>query len=699
MSRSVNVFMAVAVRLPLLLAGLALAARADLIVLQDGHEYEGLLLEATPQEIVFRRDGRDADDRYPRAEVVHIRLQERREWDAFSHADQIPDPILKVARQTAPRLPDYPGAAAVTLFQLDSIVLRTPQTWSREQRTLFAILKEDGDRVSVRELNFQKNAESVAIIHAVTLRPDGTVLHLKDTAVQEESPYPDIPRYDTRLRRRFALPEGKPGNLFDVATLQVREKPLPDEFFYEEFLFAGEDPAREISVEITAPAGCELHWQLLNDPQGQVGHTEEKTAAGVRHRWTRRDAPLLLPEPMMPPLADCVPRLVVSAFPGSWAEVAAQVETALAECDKAYASVPPAPNVRNDRFVPDALLEFVSRNVQDANIPPAATGYRPGPPAETLNIRRAPQLDRSYLLYRWLRAAGGQDVSWVWLRPRTSGRAAPEVPSLEAFTVPAIRIAGKGQPLFLLPGGDLDAVGEPMLSFVGAACLMPGQGLSRIPALSLELPGTDQTLKLDFDRAGNATVRQTIAYRGEDARKLRAWRRLTREQIRNAVEGEVHALDARATEIRYRVEGDVKRNGGALALVLDYSIPRLADRGPTLTSAQLPWLHFDAGIVGRSQRRFPLFWATPRHDSVTLDIGAPAPLALYAGADTAKLETAVAKLETVLGKAADGRTRYTLDYLRTVTEAPATDYPAFKQCLEKRASIARQFWVWKAAVP
>lgn len=682
--------MAIAASLCLLFG--AFQVRADLIVLQDGKEYAGRLLRATADTIVFERDGRE--ESYRRSDVVHVRLQKLRDWDEFSQAAAIPDPALKAALKPTPDgdLRRYPGAAAVTLYHVDRIELRTPHTWTRRERDILKILKEEGERVSVRQFAFRKDVDRADVRHAVTIRPDGTVLHVQDTAIQEESLYPDVPRYDTMLRRRLAVPEGKVGNVFDIDIETVREKPLADQPFYDEFLMGGADPAAEVRLEITAPRDCGLRWQVLNDPDHAIRFTEQALADGrVLRSWVRTDCPLLQPEPMMPPAHDIIPRVVVGVVSGTWQDLAGTIDRELADLERRYPTVPPPPG----KTLPE-LWNWVSRNLQELDVATAATGFVPGDPNETFRLRQGAALDRTYLLFRWLKAAGVPQVQWLWIRPRDAGRLAAEIPGRGAFMTPALRVGQPpAPPLDVVPGNDLDALPEAILSYLDAPALAAGDvGLTSVHADRAAAPGQDQRIQLAFDRAGNATVRQAILFRGGDTHALRAWRRLTEEQIRNQVQQMANGVDAKARDVRYEVKGDVTGNAGPLELILTYALPGFVDCRRRIASLKLPWLQFDAGVVGRSQRHWPLYWRTPRRDAVTVEILTPAGLRLAHAAEPIQVAGPCAQMTATLREAAD-RVTFSVAYERPAVSGTAADYAGFKAGIEKRAALGREYWIWE----
>ena len=341
---------------------LSAGVRGDLIVLQDGREYDGRLVRATAEQVVFRQNGEER--RYERSEVVHVRLQKERRWDDVQQVSEIPDSALQkaVAHTVDPRA--YPGAGTLTLLSATRVRLLGPQHWQRTEREITRVLNEHGENASVRSILYRVDAERVEILHGLSVRPEGTVLHLRDTAVQDESVYADQPRYDRLKRRRFALPEGKAGIVLDSATRLHRDRALPLEWFYDEFLFGGMDPGVTLEVHILVPEGCPFRWTVLNDRDSRVSHSTETTADGTWHHWIRTDSPQLLPEPMMPPLADIVPRLVVSTQPGSWAEIADGYRERLQALEESFPGLPAA-----DATGVDTLWETVSRQVRGVGRP------------------------------------------------------------------------------------------------------------------------------------------------------------------------------------------------------------------------------------------------------------------------------------------------------------------------------------------
>jgi len=677
-----------AVSLLIAFFGASRTLRGDMIVLDDGREYEGVLVEATPDIVRFDQDDNGIVE-YPRTQVVHIRLQQLRQWSDCQQLQQIRDDVLQeaCARQVDPR--QYPGAGTIVLAEHTEVILRTPKTWTVTTRTITRVLGEHGDNATVREFYYRPGYERVQVQHGLSIRPDGTVVHLRDTALQDEALYARYPRYDKVRRKRLALPEGRPGTVLSIATELVRHKPVDNDVFMAEHLFGSDDPLGPVTVEVVVPEGVPLQWQILNDPENTVHHDTVKTTAlpGIRHRWTRPHAPQLLTEPRMPPWQDIVPRLVVSADSRSWQELAVQLSEDMLQLQVEYPNCPPAPG----KTIAEAWTA-ASRGIHEFPIDVSA-GRVPGDPSETWHARGGSPLDRTYVLYRWLLALGNENVHWAWIRPRYQGRLADKPVNLTAFSVPAVYVA-RDPPLLLIPGDELARAEEKASDYAGAACLVAGIGLETVPVPPPASRGTDHHVTVNLDRNGNASVIETVTYRGRSARALRAWRRLTTEEITNNIAQIVRNRDSQAREVEYKLQTDVNLNDPVAVLRMTYSVPRFADSRKTLCCLQLPWFEYEARSVGRQNRRFPMFFDTPLRTTVTVDIRCPEQFSLYAGPEPVTCGDDDIRIETQRSDS-DQNVVFRLEYERTAMQLAAERYPSIKQCLETRATIGRQYWVWE----
>mgnify|MGYP006275085743 CR=1 FL=1 len=664
-----------------------IGAKADMIVLDDGSEYRGELLRGDSTSVEFRVDGNV--ETYPRESVVHIRLQKKRDWAEAKTVEDIDDPLLHAALGVPFAELRQTGAGALVLHDSRTVELKGPQTWTKSRRQIIRVLNEHGKRESIRSLRFHKHGETARILHGLSVRPSGEVVHLRDTAVQTEHPYHHVPRYDTLTELRFALPEGKPGTLLDISTRTDRKQAVFGRMYADSFRMGGVDPMRDIQVTITAPKGLALHWQVLNDPDESVSHETTRTGATVRHRWTRESSPRLTPEPRMPPLADVIPRVVVSAGWQDWQQLALHIEQKMAVLRR-QKDLPSSP----DRIeaTPQKLWEWISANIAEDAVPVAATGYRPGDAAKTMTLRQGAPLDRTFLLFAWLRAAG-KPAKWCWLRPRSAGALATDVPSLGQFTVPAVAVGERDERRFLVLGDELAAFGEPAARLGGAACILAGEGLTTLPVPEPLWRGTDRIVKVTLDEDGNAAVLDTVVARGPAARTYRQWRRKTPKEILHEVTGRVRSEVPTATDIGWSSEADFELNATAVSITRRYNVAALAHVNDAVASLRPPWLDYRATVVGRPSRQFDLFWNAPHRQTVHIEVAAPETMRWeFVPESVERLVDEYARLKTT-SHAEGPRADYTVVYERSGQRIPADSYPALQECLRTRAKAGEKYWI------
>jgi hypothetical protein len=706
------------VHLLLIVAYLAIPlCRADMIVLRDGREYSGNLLEGTETLVKFQVD--DDIREFSRADVLTVHLQKQREWDDFNTVAELDDPILNRALELDLTPWQRRGAGTATLNHETVIHLRTSKTWEQRERQIVAVLNEHGESATIQQLRYLEDCEQAEIIHGVAITTDGRILHLRDTAVKLEGVYSEDARYDRMKQHRFALPEGKPGTILDVATVKTREKPRELEHFYGEFLFGTFDPVVERAVEIVVPEGTHLRWQVLNDPDGWVSMSEEKLAnKQKRLRWERRDCPILLPEPNMPPLADVVPRLVVSAWPQEydWKKLAREQAKILAEKANKKTWTRQSSAVDTRRVLPqgtagsslpqgtagsslEKLWYHIADTVSTTPVGVSATGWLPNDPGQTWNLRRGSQIDRTFLLFCELRKLG-LNIQWGWYRSRGRGALADDVVALQAFDAPmlVVPILSVDPPVhghFVVLGNELDNLQDPLDQLGGLSSLSPEPGVTRLPVPEAQNHAETHDIQLETDSSGNAEVSEDIVYTGLLARNIRGWRRSKQADLENRVRSIVREKFARAEEIEWDYIGDVgndseRRQG----IRLRYRVPELVDCRKTLAVARLPWIEFNGSVVSRENRQFAMEWSFPVDEAISISWNTPSGWKLLSEPEV--FEDGVKGLAAVSAKLSqtDSGMRYSTEYLRRNLTVTPSEYAGFRELVQRRSRLGNLYWLF-----
>ena len=671
--------------------------RADLVVLRDGREYSGALVQGT-ESVISLQVGEDEVREFPRADVVAVHLQKKREWDAFDTVADLEDPTLNRALEIDLNTWQRRGAGTAMLHHETVVNLRTSQTWERQERQIVAVLNEHGESATIQHLLYLQDCENAEILHGAAVTTDGRILHLRDTAVKLESVYSEDARYDRLKQYRFALPEGKPGTVLDFATVKTRKSARELEHFYAEYLFGGLDPVAERTVEIIVPAGRTLRWQVLNDPDGQVSMTEEQLEEGGRRlRWERRDCPILLSEPNMPPLADVVPRLVVSAWPEEydWKQLAQKQAEILAEKADALPS-PAVPDTRPGSGRIPGLQDIWYELADTIKVTPvsvSASGWLPNAPEQTWTLRRGSQIDRTFLLFCELRKSG-VDVDWGWQRSRNRGALAADVVALQAFDAPVLMVAGsRSIPIKL--GDELDHFLDPLDRSGGLPMLSAKSGVEYLPVPNANEHAVDRVVHLSINENGDAEVEEEVVYTGIRAREIRSWRRSKDTDLENRVRGIVRGKFAQAEEIDWEFVGDVEDDRDRKqGLRMRYRVPELVDCRESLAVTKVPWLEFNGSSVSRESREFAMEWSEPTDNRVSVSWDTPPGWKLLSEPEVFEDDaTGLAAVSAELNET-DSGFRYSTEYLRSTLTVTPSEYTGFRELVERRSRLGSLYWLF-----
>lgn len=658
---------------------------ADMIVLKNGREYRGKLVSSSTETIRFEQGGETVE--YPRAEVVHVRLQKARKWDRALHVDDIRAPLLKEVLALPPA-PEHSQAGFVTLASVREVDLKSPDLWTSKRREIIRILNERGDSASVQEVYYHKECEQAELEYAISIRPDGSIVHLSDSALQEEPLYPTFSRYDTVNKLRFAMPEGKPGVVMDYSIVKKRTEPLPFDTFYGEYLLGGSEPGLRYKVVITSAADLPLKYEVLNDNEVEVSYTEETMADGrIRRVWQREKSPLLIPEPQMQSLNQIIPRLVIGVTDQSWETLGESFNNVLKEKYRAAEKLE-----MPDLSAADGIPEYVNSQIQGVSVSLYASGFVPGDPAKTLNLLRGSALDRTFLTYLLLKRKSEHKVEWGWIRSQSSGEIAPSIPSLSAFGTPCLILDDVYQPI--IPADDMTRPEEAAASTGNAMLLLPGKKPMKLSVPSPMVNRTQRDIHIILDDNGDASVEQNTTYYGVRTGSLRRWRRLTPVEIEQQVKQSAANLNSGAYDISFKVIGDVRKNDPVITLKTTSRVRAFADVSDLLCAFRPPWLDYSAGLVGRDERIYDFQWSMPYSEKITLTVSGPEDLRPYAVPESFDLafDGFLMKGKTEIS---ENDVTFTLEYERTDLKIPSERYSELKQTLEKRADIGRRYWIWR----
>jgi hypothetical protein len=525
--------------------------------------------------------------------------------------------------------------------------------------------------------------------YALTVTPDGRVLHLSDAALKSESLYARLPDYRRLARLRFACKEPRPGSVLDFQSTVLRRRDSVLEPFYAEEFFRGDQPIlrKEVEVVIPAPREAELLSQL---EAGDAVDFARSRKEGMTHLvWTLSEPQRgIVQEPLMPPKATFVPRLVLGSA-GNWDALAVDYAEALDALDGLPEDLAAKAGKLASAGGAEAIRNFVARGVRTAPVPQNHFRFVPSAPQATAQRGLANELDKNYLYCAMLRAAG-IDADFALLRSRGRGALALEVPSVRAFDHSAVLLPDTG--LFSSAASDVlpfDSLpgslhGAPSFVVLDANALMTE---AQVGKPEEELSTTHFSGVLDAE----GTLALTLRYEGarNEGKWIRQMKDLDDEQLRNQAQQWASFVHPSAVLTGCETT-DLNDLTVSPALTMTCTIPDFATAaGEDLLLFTLPGLFYEARNVGRPERMHGLFWDNVLKSASEGVIRIPEGFGVYSVPEPVAFDSPTASYRASLN-AGNGAIAFSDAYTLKVDGAPREAYPDYKECLELRARVPIQ---------
>ena len=657
--------------LPLLIALVLLAAPAlagEAIYLNSGEEYRGELASIADGKVVCRIAGEEKT--FELANIQRIEFQKPRQYDAAAKAADLPDlPVFKAIKPaTADLAKRFPQAGYVVLYSSTRVRLQAKGRYTIDRVRAWRMLRERAADTAKRSLLYFPDRQTAAVLYGLTVAPDGSVTRIADSAMKDEALYARQPAYDFRHRLRFSLRGPVPGATFIVATRVTGTASLLEPLVLDT-LFHGSEPALHTEVRLIREDGAkgEAATAALN------GLAEATDGA-----WSATNTPQILPEPLMPPGAAFVPRLVLAWPQATWPEIAKAFVRRLGGSAR----------IRREG-TPHELYHFLRSQLRIEDVALDSQPDGPARPRDVLRRGYGTATERALLLAALLRGAGLQ-AETVLVRDRTLGPLVAGVPRLHGLNRAVVRLTDAAGKIVWLQSDDADAGwGEldPAVQDAEGLNLATGE-IVHVPVLPPEAGSSRRAVEVDIAPDGSAKVTDTVHLRGEYARSYRDLRHMTEAQTAQWAaryvgreRTGVHLLDFSHT--------DFAKANREERLTFVYRVPALAERAGTFLLLRLPNAEAPATEVGRSDRQRDLFWGGVEHERVDVAVTAPKGYRVYAVGQGVKAKGDGWAVDAgfTADRAAPGVVRFRDAWDRSILAAPRSAYAAFRDARSRRSRL------------
>jgi len=665
-----------------LLACALLAAGAsgeETVILKTGEQYQCSVEEEAGGELICRRAGETIS--FPLGSLQRIDFQRERLFDdaRTTQALKEADPLFAAGLEadTADLKARYPEAGYVVLSDHTSVTIRRAGRYEIERTQAWRILEQRGADSASRSIYYFPGIQEPAVVFGVTVGPSGEVAHLSDVAVKDEAVYPAQPEYNYLHRLRFSLKNAVPGaTLFlrtrVAGTANLRVPMVVDRTFW------GEEPALDRSLALHRDEALRTEISVVTS--GEV----ETSEAG--DTWRVTDAPQVFWESLMPPVSAFAPRVVIVHPAADWAEVAGEFNSGLVEGA--------AVEVGAERA--EEIYARVRREVRTVGVPLDALPVPPLPPDEVLEKRYGTIVEKALLLETLL-SERGYKASTVLVRGRDNGPLLGEAPRLKGFDGAVVRLAmPAGRTVWLQCDSPKRAFGELSGDVQGASGLDLADGaIITVPARPADMESRTRSSEVVLSQDGSAVVTDSYTLAGREAFGARFIAEMSAREMEKWAASRVGSDLPGVELIDFEHSGfDPPENIESMAFT--YRVPSLAHKAGDYLIMRLPNARFSPVAVGRSERRWDLFWLGPEEERTGFRVVPPEGYKPYALPEGAVYDGEGWHFDASFGtrdKAA-GQLFYGEVWRRSALEAPKEAYDAYRRALIRRGLLRNEIIVF-----
>jgi len=444
--------------------------------------------------------------------------------------------------RNSPSASDYPQAGALILLD-DTKVVLTDQGSTTQRHLLVKLFKKRGiEEWGDIKQRYDKSHQNVKIDVARTFKPDSSIVEPPPDAISDVSA-PEVQwasAYSNAMMKVVSFAGLEPGSVIDYRW-EVRSEKKGGSLFSKLFSwlkgkqerefwtgtsFQSTDPILRKMFTLDAPADFKFKPAVLN---GDITPQKREEGKRVVYTWEVEDKGQIIEEPDMPPLAQIVPRLLLTTF-GSWEDVGRWF------AKKFYPQVKPTSQIRREaeslisggtteeEKIRDIFL-FVVKEIRTVYLPLDQAGYKPNPAPKVLENRYGDYRDKAVLLVSLLKGVGIEAYPAFVNHSRVEIR--EDLPSPGQFNdlIVAVPQANGGY-LWLDPAAETSAWGylPPEEQGTKALVVKPDGGeIVNIPLLPPEENRSLASMKLDLAPDGGLSgmvISQCTGFPDQMARRM-----------------------------------------------------------------------------------------------------------------------------------------------------------------------------------
>ncbi|MGC4043848.1 MAG: DUF3857 and transglutaminase domain-containing protein [Armatimonas sp.] len=534
--------------------------------------------------------------------------------------------IQQMLAKSRPEL--FPNAAKVTIHDYADAVVRpdgSARTTTRMTVRLFTPRARDEGEIKIP---YNGGFETIKLIRARTIRPDGSSVAVKPEDVRSAAPSD----YDDARILSFSMPAVEPGCILDYEYVtDQKASQMPGQFWSQWYFQSGFDPVLHTKLTVRVPKTLKLQTKMVNS---NVKAETKDTADGksTLYTWEDKNIGPRYTEPLMPDIDRTLPKLTYSTIP-NWQAIAGWYETMAEgrEVPDAALTAKAKEITANAKTLEEktrAIFYWVQNKTRYVAIELGQGAYQPRAANNTFVNQYGDCKDMATLLVSMLRAVG-VTAHPVLLEAGAKYKTSEELPSPSAFNHAICLAEIDGKQYWLDATAEICAFGQIPGADRGVEALVLKNGKGEfitIPEGGPDDAESTRTLDLTLNPDGSASGTMTVSGTGDYELSLRGQLLATPpDKLGNL--GEVFAqgiaANGKVSEIKI---SDAKNLDSKVSLTMKVSFPAWATKSgdlllfkarPDQTAGQF------SNPLSREDRTYPIVSGNHRRIKTELHLSLP----------------------------------------------------------------------------
>lgn len=166
--------------------------------------------------------------------------------------------------ETTPPFESYPDADIIYLLDEDIEEVFSDGKCISTVHNIFKIVSESGKEHADCEIGYNSRTQTISLLYARTITPDGKIIPLKKNAIKVVTPYSSYPNYNDYKELTFSMPGVSVGCVIDYKYVTEEKEPTIERKFSSTHFFQWYNPVLLSRYKIIAPVHMDLKYLLLN---------------------------------------------------------------------------------------------------------------------------------------------------------------------------------------------------------------------------------------------------------------------------------------------------------------------------------------------------------------------------------------------------------------------------------------------------